>query len=77
MSLQPVVYLYRCAHGAFAMPKACPACAGEGAEAIVYFAEDAVDALLRDVSRDFAGAHVNAGEVVGAARRRIWEAAHA
>lgn len=32
-----------------------------------------LDALLSEVSRDFAGAHVNAGEVVGAVRRRVRE----
>ncbi|HZA18937.1 MAG TPA: hypothetical protein VE645_19005 [Pseudonocardiaceae bacterium] len=32
-----------------------------------------IDAELREVSRDFAGAHVNAGVVVGAVRRRVAE----
>jgi hypothetical protein len=34
-----------------------------------------IERVLREVSRDFAGAHVNAGTVVGAIRRRVREEA--
>lgn len=43
-------------------PMICPRC---------YVAVEKVEVLLREVSRDFAGAHVNAGVVVGAVRRRL------
>lgn len=39
----------------------------------VYIAVDAVESLLHEVSRDYAGAHVNAGSVTGSVHRRLKE----
>jgi hypothetical protein len=47
----------------------CPFCRDE----FVTVAE--VEEMLREVSRDYAGAHVNAGSVVGTVRKRLREIA--